>query len=65
MQEDVKVLCATTTLCQGVNLPAHLCIVKSTSQYETGKGYQDYSNTLLQQMIGRGRSSTPAVLPLS
>ena len=36
----------------GVNLPAHLVIIKSTSQYVAGS-YREYSETDIMQMIGR------------
>lgn len=36
----------------GVNFPAHLVIIKSTSQYVAGC-YKDYSDTQMLQMIGR------------
>ena len=36
----------------GVNLPAHLVIVKSTQHYVMGV-YQEYSETQILQMIGR------------
>ncbi|KAJ1343260.1 hypothetical protein BSLG_002286 [Batrachochytrium salamandrivorans] len=42
----------TSTLAVGVNLPAHLVIIKGTSQYINGE-YRDYSDIDLQQMIGR------------
>ncbi|XP_052863801.1 probable ATP-dependent DNA helicase HFM1 [Anopheles cruzii] len=49
----IAILCCTSTLCMGVNLPAYLVIIKSTFSY-TGK---DYSNNYLLQMMGRaGRS---------
>ena len=36
----------------GVNLPAHLVVVKSTSQY-VGGAYEEYSSAQLLQMTGR------------
>ena len=36
----------------GVNLPAHLVVVKSTSHY-TASGCQPYSDAEILQMIGR------------
>ena len=51
---DLLVVCTTTTLSQGVNLPAHLVVVKSTLQWRgAGTGYQEYSPNMLRQMIGR------------
>jgi ATP-dependent DNA helicase HFM1/MER3 len=50
----VKVVCTTTTLSQGVNLPAGLVIIKATSCYRgAGIGYNEYSPIEIEQMIGR------------
>ncbi|XP_050717948.1 uncharacterized protein LOC126999409 [Eriocheir sinensis] len=49
---QLPVLVATSTLAMGVNLPAHLVVVKSTSQY-VGGGYEEYSSAQLLQMTGR------------
>lgn len=52
-QNQIRVLCSTSTLAIGVNLPAHLVIVKSTLQYTSETGYTEYSELDLRQMIGR------------
>jgi len=52
-QNRIRVLCSTTTLAIGVNLPAHLVIIKSTLQYTSEAGYTEYSELDLRQMIGR------------
>ncbi|XP_047029977.1 probable ATP-dependent DNA helicase HFM1 [Helicoverpa zea] len=49
---DLPILITTTTLAMGVNLPAHLVIVKNTHQYVNG-AYQEYSISTVLQMVGR------------
>lgn len=48
----LPILCTTSTLALGVNLPAHLVIIKSTQIWK-GTGYEEMSISVLQQMIGR------------
>ncbi|XP_055007854.1 probable ATP-dependent DNA helicase HFM1 [Boleophthalmus pectinirostris] len=49
---DLPVLFTTRTLAMGVNLPAHLVVIKSTMQY-VGGACEEYSEADLLQMIGR------------
>ncbi|KAK2723293.1 uncharacterized protein LOC136033782 [Artemia franciscana] len=52
LQGRIPVLVATTTLAMGVNLPAHLVIIRSTFLYGPGTD-KDYEVSQLLQMIGR------------
>ncbi|XP_026327613.1 probable ATP-dependent DNA helicase HFM1 [Hyposmocoma kahamanoa] len=49
---DLPILITTTTLAMGVNLPAHLVVIKNTQQYVNG-AYQEYSISTVLQMVGR------------
>lgn len=57
MTSAVQVLCTTSTLAMGVNLPAHLVVLKGTRRWtaEAGEpaGYQEYDRSTCLQMIGR------------
>ncbi|KAJ1667675.1 activating signal cointegrator 1 complex subunit 3 [Coemansia sp. RSA 1813] len=50
----IQILVATSTLAWGVNLPAHLVILKGTEFFDAkSKGYVDFPITDVLQMIGR------------
>lgn len=49
---SLPVLCTTTTLAMGVNLPAHLVVIKSTQAWRgAGQGYTEYPVSQLLQMM--------------
>ena len=55
---QLPVLVSTTTLALGVNLPAHLVVVKGTQQIGGGAGggggsYREYDEAQVLQMMGR------------
>ena len=53
-QRSIRVLCCTSTLAMGVNLPAHLVVIKGTIQWQgKGVGYASIDNAHILQMIGR------------
>ena len=53
-ERALRALICTSTLAMGVNLPAHLVIVKSTLQYQGAqKGYVEMPSSSVLQMIGR------------
>ncbi|KAG9390949.1 ATP-dependent DNA helicase HFM1 [Carpediemonas membranifera] len=48
----LSVLCTTSTLALGVNLPARLVIIKGTTMYNNGR-WEQYDAMRVQQMVGR------------
>ncbi|KAH7384519.1 nucleotide-sugar transporter-domain-containing protein [Pyrenochaeta sp. MPI-SDFR-AT-0127] len=49
---EISVICCTSTLAVGVNLPCHLVIIKNTVAF-TAEGLQEYSDLEMMQMLGR------------
>lgn len=54
LENKVQILVATSTLAWGVNLPAHLVIIKGTQFFDAKiEGYRDMDLTDILQMMGR------------
>jgi ATP-dependent DNA helicase HFM1/MER3 len=49
---DISVICCTSTLAVGINLPCHLVIVKNTLAYVCNS-FKEYSDLEIMQMLGR------------
>lgn len=49
---DINVICCTSTLAAGVNLPCHFVIIKNTIGW-TDAGSKEYSDLDMMQMLGR------------
>ncbi|KAJ5374631.1 Nucleotide-sugar transporter [Penicillium concentricum] len=48
----INVICCTSTLAVGVNLPCHLVVIKNTVSWQDG-GCKEYSDLEMMQMLGR------------
>lgn len=54
LEFKIKILCTTSTLAMGINLPARLVVIKSTQCYKGAmKGYMEYTRIEIEQMMGR------------
>ena len=49
---QINVICCTSTLAVGVNLPCHFVIIKNTVSYQDSS-IQEYSDLEIMQMLGR------------
>ncbi|KAL1801518.1 hypothetical protein ACET3X_001860 [Alternaria dauci] len=49
---EINVICCTSTLAVGVNLPCHLVVIKNTMVWGA-EGLQEYSDLEMMQMLGR------------
>ncbi|KAI1362288.1 hypothetical protein F5Y08DRAFT_355447 [Xylaria arbuscula] len=49
---QLHLICCTSTLAVGINLPCHTVVLKGTNHYTNG-GLQEYSDLEVMQMLGR------------
>ncbi|KAL9582942.1 MAG: hypothetical protein Q9212_003008 [Teloschistes hypoglaucus] len=52
LEGQINVICCTSTLAVGVNLPCHMVIMKNTVCF-TDEGLKEYSDLEVMQMLGR------------
>lgn len=53
LERKIRIICTTSTLATGINLPASIVIIKGTQMYSYGEGYIEYGPLDVIQMIGR------------
>lgn len=52
LQGHISILCSTSSLAVGVNLPAFLVVIRGTLQFHEGE-WRDYTDLDVLQMVGR------------
>jgi ATP-dependent DNA helicase HFM1/MER3 len=53
LNNEIGVICCTSTLAVGVNLPCHMVIIKNTVTFGNNMVVQEYSDLEIMQMLGR------------